>query len=101
MNVLDFSVILGYELPRIRRIFRLRRYNGKHEHTNPIERNSFYGFHIHQATERYQTFGRGVEDHFAEPTSRYYSLETAINCLLNDSGFRSESERFPLFEGTV
>jgi len=101
MNVLDFSVILGYALPSIRRVFRLRRYNGKHDHTNPIERSSFYDFHIHHATERYQTFGRGVEDHFAEPTTRYYSIETAINCLLNDCGFRSESERFPLFDGTI
>jgi len=101
MNVLDFSAILGYQLPGFNRIFRLRRYNGKHGHINPIEGTAFYDFHIHYATERYQSFGRGKEDVYAEPTARYHSLETAINCLLNDCGFRPDSERFPLFEGKV
>ena len=34
----NFSAILGYKVPGSTTIFRLRRYNGKHRHTNPIER---------------------------------------------------------------
>ena len=37
-NPLDFSVILGYSIPKSSVLFRLRRYNGRsHEHTNRIE----------------------------------------------------------------
>jgi hypothetical protein len=58
LNPLDFSVILGYHLPHLFRVFRLRRYNGKsHYHTNTLEKETFYGFHIHTATGRYQTAG--------------------------------------------
>jgi hypothetical protein len=47
-NPLDFSVILGYQVPKSTQLFRLRRYNGKnHEHTNKIEGTRFYDFHIH------------------------------------------------------
>src|SRR3990172_12839418 len=47
-NSLDFSVILVYRFPKSNLLFRLRRYNGKsHEHTNVIEGNAFYNFHIH------------------------------------------------------
>lgn len=54
-NTLDFSVILAYRPPQSNILFRLRRYNGKsHEHTNPIEGKTFYEYHIHHATERYQ-----------------------------------------------
>lgn len=57
-NSLDFSVILGVDIPLSNRLFRLRRYNGKsHEHTNQIEGDSFYDFHIPMATERYQLRG--------------------------------------------
>ena len=44
-NPLAFSVILGYKgLPRL---FHLRRYNGKaHQHTNKLERQTFYDFMI-------------------------------------------------------
>ncbi len=53
LNMLDFSVVLGYQLPHIYSVFRLRRYNGKaHHHTNSLERERFYDFHIHRATER-------------------------------------------------
>jgi hypothetical protein len=39
LNIFDFSVILGYQLPHLHTVFRLRRYNGKsHPHTNPIEK---------------------------------------------------------------
>ena len=55
VNSLDFSIILAYRIQKSNQLFRLRRYNGKsHEHTNHLERNTFYGFHMHFATERYQ-----------------------------------------------
>jgi len=85
-NALDFSVILGVELPKSGQIFRLRRYNGRHHHTNAIEGVSFYGFHIHSATERYQAMGRD-EDAFAEPTTRYSTLSSAVDCLIIDCAF--------------
>jgi hypothetical protein len=67
--------------------FRLRRHNGKsHEHTNPIEKNTFYGFHIHTATERYQQSGYR-EDTYAEETNRYADYHGAIECMLRDCGF--------------
>jgi hypothetical protein len=98
VNPMNFSAILGYRLPGLFSIFRLRRYNGKHRHTNSLEKQTFYDFHIHRATERYQRPGFN-EDHFAEPTTRFYSLESAIQCLLSDCGFRSPIENSPLFSG--
>lgn len=84
INPFDFSAILGYRLPQTTRIFRLRRYNGTgHRHTNRIESETFRGFHIHQATERYQELG-AREDSFAEQTKRFNTLDGAINCLLRD-----------------
>src|SRR5439155_12946442 len=68
LNSLDFSIILAYQIPRTNQLFRLRRYNGKsHEHTNTLESQTFYDFHIHTATLRYQDAGMR-EDSFAEPT---------------------------------
>jgi hypothetical protein len=101
LNVLDFSVILGYHLPHLHSVFRLRRYNGKsHHHTNVMERETFYDYHIHTATERYQRPGF-KEDHFAVTTTRYHDLESAIQCLLDDCGFRSPMDESPLFTGKV
>ena len=86
-NTLDFSIILTFCLPDSNQLFRLRRYNGKsHEHTNKIELNTFYNFHIHTATERYQEFGTR-EDAYAEPSDRFSDFHTAINCMLSDCGF--------------
>jgi len=86
-NPLDFSVILGYKIPQSNRIFRLCRYNGKHgEHTNKLEGQTFYGFHIHRATERYQEMGF-KEDAYAEPTDRYSDFSGAIECALQDGCF--------------
>ncbi len=86
LNVLDFSVILAYSGKSSSQTFRLRRYNGKsHEHTNRIERQTFYDFHIHIATERYQLSGFR-EDAFAEVTDRYGDLQGALNCLVQDCG---------------
>lgn len=99
-NELDFSVILGVVSADSNQVFRLRRYNGKsHEHTNRIEGNSFYDFHIHTATERYQDLG-AKEDHFAEATNRYSDINSAIACLMQDCCFRfPPSAQTNLFEG--
>lgn len=86
-NHMDFSVILAVNPFETNQLFRLRRYNGKsHEHRNPIEEDVFYGFHIHQATERYQEMG-AREDTFAEATDRYVDLHTALRCMLDDCAF--------------
>lgn len=86
-NPLDFSIILGYRPPTTNQPLRLRRYNGRsHEHTNPIEGETFYDFHIHMVTERYQDLGMR-EDTFAERTDRYADLEGALRCMLADCGF--------------
>ena len=86
-NPMDFSVILAHVPSDTNKNFRLRRYNGKsHEHTNKIELKTFYDFHIHQATKRYQDSGFD-EDTFAEPTDRYADFYTALDCMLKDCGF--------------
>ncbi|HXO42343.1 MAG TPA: hypothetical protein VN999_12895 [Thermoanaerobaculia bacterium] len=82
-NPLAFSAGLGYHLST--RDFRLKRYNGKfHEHTNPLEHETFYDFHIHMATERYQLRGNR-EDCYAERAGqRFGSLKDAFYCLMDD-----------------
>jgi hypothetical protein len=98
VNPMNFSVILGYMLPASYTVFRLRRYNGKsHVHTNVLEHQTFYDFHVQTATERYQIPGF-KEDHFAEVTTRFYSLDSALQCLLTECGFRSPLEDSPLFQ---
>lgn len=100
LNALDFSVILGYHLPHLYRVFRLRRYNGKsHHHTNTLERVTIYRFHIHEATERYQQNVGFKEDHYATLTPRYADLNGAIECMLEDCGFTRPLEVGPLFTG--
>ena len=84
-NALDFSIILAVRVPRSNQLFRIRRYNGKsHEHTNHIEDQRFYGFHIHLATERYQDLGTR-EDAYAEPTDRYDDFQGGVKCLIDDA----------------
>ena len=91
INPLDFSIILIYRPPQSNILFRLRRYNGRsHEHTNTIEGNTFYDYHIHQATERYQQIG-AKEDTYAEPTNRFSDFHQAISCIINDCGFEIPS----------
>lgn len=69
INGLDFSVILAVLVPQSTQVFRLRRYNGRsHQHTNAIENERFYDFHIHLATERYQA-NRGARRRL-RPTDR-------------------------------
>jgi len=87
INNFDFSIILAYLPPKSNQLFRLRRYNGKsHEHTNSIENDIFYDYHIHYATERYQALG-AREDSYAEATDRYSDLNQAIKCMIQDCGF--------------
>jgi len=87
-NPLDFSVILAWLPPQSTTPFRLCRFNGKsHEHTNAIETATFYDFHVHRATERYQQAG-AREDTFAEPTTRYQDFAGALRCLIEDCGFQ-------------
>jgi hypothetical protein len=86
LNVLDFSAILSFIPKSSSQLFRLRRYNGKsHEHTNQIEHQTFYEFHLHFATERYQASGLR-EDAFAQVTNRYGDFQGALDCLIQDCG---------------
>ena len=86
---MDFSVILAVVPAGSGKTFRLRRYNGKtHPHTNKLERQTVpLGFHIHEATERYQLAGFD-EDAFASSTDRYTNLQEALECLLVDCACR-------------
>src|SRR5712692_10599408 len=99
-NALDFSAIVAHLKTNSNLFFRLRRYNGRsHEHTNRLEDTTFYDFHIHTATERYQTL-RAKEDSFAEPSDRFADLRGALACLLDDCGFRRpDAPQLSLFEG--
>ena len=84
-NTLDFSCGLQYLQHGNGTGFTLLRYNGKsHEHTNHLEgQPSFYDFHIHRATERYQNSSH-ANDHFAEITDRYADIHGAFTCMLLD-----------------
>jgi hypothetical protein len=97
--VLDFSVILALNPTGTNVLFRLRRYNGRsHEHTNQIEGDTFYSFHIHHATERYQEAGTR-EDAFATPTDCFSDLVSALSCMLRECGFEIQADAQPsLFE---
>ena len=97
-NPLDFSIILAVQPPNTNQLFRLRRYNGKsHEHTNLIEKNCFYDFHIHMATERYQALG-AREDAYAEPTTQFSDFHSAFHYMLKECNFvPPENEQLLLF----
>ena len=98
VNFLDFSVILAVHVPLSNRLFRLQRYNGKsHQHTNHLEGHTFYDFHIHKATERYQLRGES-EDAYAEVTNRYIDFNGAVHCMLTDANFLvSDSDQLSMF----
>jgi hypothetical protein len=88
MDVLDFSVILGWDMPSLMRVFKLMRCNGlSHQHRNPLEyQEAFFDYHVHVATERYQLHGSS-EEHYAEPTNAYTDLKGAIRHLLTSCSF--------------
>lgn len=95
INVLDFSVILGYTPSKSNLLFRLKRYNGKsHEHTNSIEKVAFYNFHIHLATLRYQEAGLR-EDGYAEPSGAYVDIYSAMDCLIKDCNIILPDDKQP------
>jgi hypothetical protein len=93
LDVQDFSVILGWEMPSLMRLFKLRRCNGRsHEHRNPLEQEEvFFDFHVHTATERYQIHGYS-EEHYAEPTNAYTDLHGAIRHLLETCSFQPPAQ---------
>lgn len=93
LDVQDFSVILGWEMPSLMRLFKLRRCNGRsHEHRNPLEQGEvFFDFHVHTATERYQIHGYS-EEHYAEPTGAYTDLRGAIRHLLETCSFQPPAQ---------
>lgn len=93
---LDFSVILMVQVPGSSQWFRLRRCNGKHEHTNHIEKVRFRDFHIHVATKRYQELGTR-EDAYAEVTNQYNDYDDALRCLFDDANFSKSHELQPSF----
>lgn len=94
IDVLDFSVILGYMPPKSNLMFRLRRYNGRHEHTNTIEKVTFYNFHIHMATARYQEAGLR-EDCYAEVSDGYADIRGAMDCFIRDCNIIMPDEKQP------
>ena len=103
INGLDFSIILAVLVPQTTQVFRLRRYNGRsHEHTNQIENEKFYDFHVHFATERYQELG-AREDAYARPTDRYGTFQDALDCLFTDANVsvpsKAQGELFGLVGG--
>lgn len=98
INILDFSVILGYVPPKSNIMFRLRRYNGKsHEHTNIIEKTTFYDFHMHIATLKYQEAGLR-EDGYAEISEEYADIHGAMDCFIKDCNLvLPDNKQFKLF----
>ena len=98
INPLDFTVILAVCPKESNQLFCLRRYNGKHEHTNQIERETFDDFHIDIATERYQEFG-AREDAYAKRTDLYSDFHGALDCLIHDCAFvLPPREQYGLFK---
>jgi hypothetical protein len=93
----NFSVRLAFFIRK--RWVNLIRCNGHHTlHVNELESRTKVRvqripentFHIHQATERYQTFGKDAES-YAEPTDRYETFEGAVEFLCSHFGcFNSE-----------
>jgi hypothetical protein len=94
-NHLDFSIVLVFEGTDGTE-YRLIRYNGVHpsRHTNRWEKerglpNRGFGptFHIHRATERYQTAGYAI-DGYAETTDLYGDFESALEAFFDNCGFQ-------------
>ena len=92
----NFSVVLAVYSSKLKRLFRLRRYNGNsHQHTNdfPIGEDTdeeIRGFHIHYATELYQREGED-EDDYAKKTDRYTDVPGALHCVIKDANFHETS----------
>ena len=93
-NPLDFTIIFGYVPPQKSKLLHIRRYNGKsHLHTNDIEGDTFFEYHIHYATERYQEAGWAIEK-YAKLTDKYDNYDGALEYMLADCNFiKPENER--------
>lgn len=66
------------------RSYRVIRCNGPHpsDHRNTIEGDLIVATaHVHRLTERYQRLARPRPDGYAEPTTAYHSIETAVEHL--------------------
>ena len=57
-------------------------YKTSHQHTNSIEGDSFFDFHIHYTTQRYQEAGYAIEK-YAKPTDKYDNFDSALEYILN------------------
>ena len=90
-TITDFSAILAYQEKGVNKDFKLRRYNGKHEHTNKLENHKFFDFHVHYVTQRYQDAGR-KEESYAEETNRYSDIKGALTCLINDCNIQIKKD---------
>lgn len=98
-TITDFSAILAYQGKGANKDFKLRRYNGKHEHTNKLESQKFFDYHIHYATQRYQDAGR-KEESYAEATNRYSDIKGTLTCLINDCNIHVEKNaQTSIFDG--
>lgn len=100
INYRKFSLILGfYRLDILNKLFHLKRYDGKHQHTNHIEGETFNSPHIHTATERYQAHSFEKEDGYAQPTNRFTIYEEALLCLFSDCNIKvSRDPQLSIFE---
>ncbi|MEW5937153.1 MAG: hypothetical protein AB1665_04965 [Candidatus Thermoplasmatota archaeon] len=85
----DFSIILRYQDDKTGIWYNLARYNGKHFHTNTLEKNSFHDFHTHIATQRYQEAGLRIET-YGEVTKTYESFDKAVEAFLKAFNFQIE-----------
>lgn len=84
INPMDFSVIVGFIPKEKNKIFRLKRYNGKsHKHKNSLEKDEFYDFHIHTATQRYDDLGYD-EEAYAQVSDKYSDLKSAIETMIKE-----------------
>ena len=89
IDFLDFSIILRYREDTTNIWYNLARYNGKHTHTNIIEKNTFHDFHAHYATQRYQEAGLRIEA-FAKINNSYKTFKEAIDAFIKDFNFQVE-----------
>jgi hypothetical protein len=86
-NTTGFSVILQYVEERTNKHYILIRCNGKHEHSNQIEKEKINGFHIHMATERYLDMGNNSPG-YAYLTDEYTSYSGALDTMIRRYGFQ-------------
>lgn len=92
----DFSCGLRWRSPSGEDVM-LARYNGRgHIHRNGIEGDRLeHTCHIHLATERYMRAGLAPEGH-AEATTRYDSLDSALDALARDMNIQGLEYQVPL-----